>query len=204
MRLFHVSEKNVRFYSLRNEICGLDSLFQHVFTAFVRQTEIILCVEYADDVVHAFLAYREIRVSAFVNRRLPFLGGFVHPEKGDFRAVSCDFVGGEVVEFKNVLNEFFFLNVDCTLFAARVNHHTYFLFGHLVLLCVGIDTQQLENAVCGNGEKPYYRGKNYRNEAEHAGHAERKLLRFLHRNSFRNKLAEDEREIRKDKRHDDD
>ena len=195
MRLFHIFEKYVGFDGFRNEICGLDRFFEHVFTALIRQAEIILCVEHTDNVVNAFLAYREIRVTAIVNGLFPFICGFVHPEQGDFRAVGCDFVCCEVVKLEHVLNELFFLNVDCALFTAGVNHHADLLFRHLVFLGVGIDTQQLENAVCGNGEKPYYRGKNYRNEAEHAGHAERKLLCFLHRDSFRNKLAEDESKV---------
>ena len=108
-------------------------------------------------------------VPGFKEDLLPFLGGLACPEQVQFCAVGGEFSHGEVVKFKDILNELLGGGVKDPLLTAPVHHHFDLFLADLLLVGVGVHPQQTEDAVGGGGEHRDHRGEDGRNGGDQGG-----------------------------------
>ena len=158
--------------------------------------EIILGVQNADDIVHSFTTDRVIRMAAFMDQLLPLLHRVFQPQKIYIGSVDADFINGQIIELKYVLNHIFFFIVDRAFFAAGIYHHPDFFLRHLIVVLIRIDPQKAQDTVCRCSQQPHKRCKHFRSTAYKTGNPERNLLSLLHCNPFRHQFAKDQGDIR--------
>lgn len=126
---------------------GEDWLVGNLLHCFGDAAQHILGVDDADDVVDVILIDRDTGV-AFVDGKLDD----VHHGSGVFYGGNVGSVGhyilhGDVVEFKDVVNHVGFILFDGAFFVADIDHHADFLFGDLLRLVIGVDTEQMQDQV---------------------------------------------------------
>ena len=108
----------------------------------------ILCVKHADNAVGVILIDGDSRITVF-NRKLGnLLKGAGNLDCGHLGSVGHDIACVKVVKFKDVINHLFLSVFDNSLFAADINHHAYFFFGHIFFVCVGVKAEKANHRIC--------------------------------------------------------
>ena len=195
--LLHLVEQAVSLHILVYKAGLADSLFHDVVLAFVLKSEIVLCVENADNVVHALAAHRERGMTGAVYGLLPDADIIVAPEHVDVCTVSADLFRGHIVKGENVLDYAVLVLVDSTLFRACVGHHENLFLGDCVVVAVGINAHEAQYTVCGDVQQPYQRCEENCHEVYDSAHGKSYLLGILHSKAFGYQFSENQSKIGK-------
>ena len=201
---FHFAEKFVCLHVFVNEIGCVDSVFHDKISGAVFQTEEVLCIEHAYDLIHTVAAHRVDGMAGFVNGLFPLCNGFVHPQDRYFFSVGADLAYREIVKGKYIFNDVIFRGINGSLFVTGIRHEQQVLFRYGFLVAVGVDAAQPQHAVCGLGEQPYQRCKQLCNDCDRTSHGEGKAFRIFHGDAFRDHLAEHNGKIGDDERYQND
>ena len=103
--LLHLLEENVCLEGLWDKERGLYHGVQDFLDGTVLEAEKVPGVQDTHHLVHRAGTDGIAGVPGFKEDLLPFLGGLACPEQVQFRAVGGEFSHGEVVKFKDILNE---------------------------------------------------------------------------------------------------
>ena len=84
------------------------------------------------------------------------------------------------------------------------HHVSQFLLGHVLALLIRVAAHETDGDIGRPRQQPHDRAGDLRQERQRPGHHHAPPLRLLHRHPFRSELAEHEREVGQEQRHDDD
>ena len=167
---------------------------------FIVQGKIILHVQNADHVIQGVLADGIAGMARGVDDVFPFFHAVALAQEGDLRAVGAEFLHSAVVKLEDILDELLLLHVEHALARAGIHHGLDLLFADLLVVRVGVDAQQTQDAVGGHGQDPDDRCKDLRHHRQHGGHGHGQLFGFLHGQTLGHQLAEDQRKVGQDDR----
>ena len=191
--------KQIRhLHVLRHEERLVDRVFHNISTGLIRQTEVILRIEYTDDIVIVLAADRIDRIAVAVDRLPPLTVCILEVQHRHIRTVCADILHGQIVKLENVLDHLVFRRFDRTLLGALVEHQLDVLLGHLILDVLRSDAHHAQYTIGRSGKEPYERSEHRRCKIQDAGDAECDLLGIGLCQPLRNQLAEDDADIGKD------
>ena len=194
----HRREKIRHLHVLRHEERLVDRVFHDVSTGLIRQTEVILRIEYTDDIVIILATDRIDRIAVAVDRLPPLTVRVLEVQHRHIRTVCADILHGQVVKLENVLDHLVFRRFDRPLLGTLIEHQFDILLGYLILDILRPDAHHAQYTIGRSGKKPYERGEHRRCKIQDAGDAECDLLGIGLGQSLRNQLTEDDADIGKD------
>ena len=189
--MLHVSEKDIGFYGLGHKIGREHSLGHDRLSGLVPQSEVVLGVQDAHDVIDGVLADRIAGVAVEVDGVVPVVHGVFHPKDMKVGSMGSDLFGGQVIKLEDVLDELLFLLVYSTLLAAYIHHHADLFLTDGIVLSIGINAQQAKDAVGGDGQEPDDGGEGGGDAGDEAGHPQGQGFSLAHSHPLGDQLAED-------------
>ena len=102
----------------------------------------------------------------------PVAGGILDPEKFHVRPVGGDFLRGQVVKFKDILDKFLFLVVDGALFASASTMRRMSSSLTWSSASLGSMPKSRSTPLVGDGQKPYDGSEQLGDAAYQAGDGE--------------------------------
>ena len=194
----HRREKIRHLHVLRHEERLVDRIFHDISTRLIRQAEIVLRIEYTDDIVIILTTDRIDRIAMAVDRLPPLTVRVLEIQHRHIRTVRADILHGQVVKLEDVLDHLVLDGFDRALLGTLIQHQLDILLGHLLLDILWSDAQHAQYTIGRSGKKPYERGENRRCQLQDAGDAECDLLGIGLCQPLRNQLAEHDADIGKD------
>ena len=193
----HRREKIRHLHVLRHEERLVDRVFHDVSTGLIRQAEIVLRIEYTDDIVVILATDRIDRIAVAVDRLPPLTVRVLEVQHRHIRTVCADILHGQVVKLEDVLDHLVFRRFDRTLLGTLIEHQLDILLGHLILDILRPDAHHAQYTIGRGGKEPYERGENRRCKIQDTGDAECDLLGIGLCQPLRNQLAEHDADIGK-------
>ena len=86
-------------------------------------------------------------MTAVMDGFVPFFHRIFDPQHSNICTMDSNFPCGQVVKFKDILDEFFFLFVNSTLFTTSIYHHANFFLADLFVFFVRINAQKSQNSI---------------------------------------------------------
>ena len=154
---------------------------------------IIACAENTFDRVNPFSAHRIERMRLLIQCFMPDCKIILLPENRDIRSVRTDLSCRQIIKRKDIFDDLVFGCINRSLFSAGIGHHEDFLLCDGIIFFVRINTEQPQNCVCGNIQKPDKRRKYRLHNADHFRHVQCKALCIFHPDALRHQFTKHKR-----------
>ena len=191
----HIPEEYVGAHRFRHKVGGAHQLRQGPGGILLGVEQKIPGVEDAYDVVRVLPVHGETGPPGGKDGVQYLFAGVLEPHHHHVGAVDHHVLGGGVVEFEDVLDEFLFGGLDGPPLLAQIHHHADLVLAHILLVGPGVDAEQAQYAVGGFGQQPDHRAE-YRGHGGHGpGGKPGHRLRLFHGDALGDQLPQHQAEV---------
>ncbi len=195
--LLHGAEEHVGADGFRYEVGRVQHVAQRLCVVYRAKEQVLTGAQNANDIIDGLFIDRNARETGIADRAKNLFVRGVHGQGDDVGAVGHHVKGGMIVELEDVVDHLALGLGDGALFLTDIGHHANVLLGDLLALGVGVNAQQTQHRVGGDGQQPdqrtHHRGKGDDDGAYDPCHS----VGLLHGHALGNQFAKDQRKIGK-------
>ena len=166
--------------------------------------EVFTQMQDPDDIVDIFLVDRNTGMPCIHENRIDLVSRGVDVQSRDFTTVDHKFIGSFIVEGKDVVDHLTLSFFNNAFFLADIDHHTDFFLRNLLFILFHT-AEQFHYDTDRCIQNPDKRRRHIRQKVDRTGNIQRDCFRIAQPQLFRDKFAEDQRNVREqDRNHYDD
>ena len=193
--LLHVAKQRVCGHGFGYQIGTAQQLAQGLGRVQLGVEQEIAGVEHAYDIIDIAVIYREAAQAAFTNGTEDLLAAFAHMQGHHIHAVHHHVGRGGVVELKDVFDHGALILLDGAVFAADIHHHADLLLGDFLGGIIGVDAQEAQHSIGGDGEQPHQGQEEFRHAPDDRAGDAGDAFGVLERDALGHQFAQHDHEI---------